>query len=851
MHLFNRSFWIGSGIFFLFAIQGYAQTTSVSGIVRDGLLREPMPYVTVTFKGSALSTKTDASGKYSISSDKPQTALVFKYVGYRTKTADVRPNESQTIQIYLDEAAEKLTEVKITSAKAGPYRNKENPAVELIRNVIAHRPENRIESFNQVAYKQYERLQLSYSNLSDDFMKKKLFKNYQFLFSQQDSDKIGGKNQLPVYLQEKLSNNYYRKSPEKNKKVVYADKHVNYDPNVIDNDGISVYLERMYADINIYDNNLLIATTQFLSPIANSAPTFYKYFITDTIKTQSPELIELSFIPRNPQDLVFEGRLYVTNDKHYAVQSVFLKTSRSANLNFVRAAELKQSFSQDSTKKYHLAKSDLVVDFGLTKNKGRGLTGQRTLIISDYQLNKPEPDSIYTGETQVTRLQPAASSDQFWAQNRPDTVPAATLAIYKNIDSLGKSKSFKTAMTVAGIVFAGYINFGKFEVGPTYTFYSFDPIQGLKLRVGGRTTTAFSTRYYFDGYAAYGFKDQQWKGYMSGAYAFNNKSIYTFPQSFIRASYQKDLYIPGQELRSNSEDDFISSFKRGENNRYLYSEFYRINYIQEYQNHFGFDLGFRKWSQSPAGALTYTNLVNNQPHTVDQITTSEFNLTMRYAPNEKFYQGKRTRVAVNNKYPIYNLRYAVGIKGLLGGEYNYQNLTASIDKRIYLSQLGITDVKIEGGYVGGKVPYPLLAIHKANQTYAYQVYAFNMMNFLEFVSDHYASLYVDHTFSGFFLNKVPLLKSLKLREYVSFKAIYGGVRAENNPANDPNLLQFPTNSAGIPTTYTFDKVPYVEGSVGVGNIFKILRLDAVRRFNYLDHPNAPKFGVRIALKLEL
>ncbi|TDO20647.1 DUF5686 and carboxypeptidase-like regulatory domain-containing protein [Pedobacter duraquae] len=852
MHLFNRSFWIGTGILFFLTVQLYAQSTVVSGVVRDGRLREPLPYVTVTFQGTTVSTKTDASGRYSISSDKAQSALVYKYVGYRTHTTVIQSGQTQTMNVILEEIAEKLTEVKIVAAKAGPYRNKENPAVELIRNVIAHRPENRIENFNQVAFKQYERLQLSYSNLSDEFMKKKLFKNYQFLFSQQDSDKIGGKNQLPVYLQEKLSNNYYRKSPEKNKKIIYADKHVNYDPNVIDNDGISVYLERMYADINIYDNNILIATTQFLSPIANSAPTFYKYFITDTIKTQSPELIELSFIPRNPQDLVFEGRMYVTNDKHYAVQSVFLKTSRSANLNFVRAAELKQSFIQDSTLKYHLGKSDLVVDFGLTKNKGRGLTGQRTLIISDYQLNKAEPDSIYKGENQVTQLQKGSNNEQYWAQNRPDTVPASTLAIYKNIDSLGKSKSFKTAMTVAGVIFAGYINFGKFEVGPTYTFYSFSPIEGLKLRLGGRTTTDFSTRYYFDGYAAYGFKDQKWKGYMSGAYAFNNKSIYTFPQSFIRASFQRDLYIPGQELRSNSEDDFISSFKRGENNRYLYNDFYRIQYVQEFQNHFGFDLGFRKWSQSPAGALSYYNIVNNQTNIIDQITTSEFNVSMRYAPNEKFYQGKRSRVIVNNKYPIYNLRYAVGIKGLLGGQYNYQNIMASVDKRFYLSQLGIADVKFEAGYVGGgKVPYPLLAIHKANQTYAYQIYAFNMMNFLEFVSDHYAAVYADHTFSGFFLNKIPLLKSLKLREYVSFKAIYGGVRAENNPANDPQLMQFNKNSAGVPTTYTFDKLPYMEGSVGIGNIFKILRLDGVRRFNYLDHPNAPKYGVRIKLKIEL
>ena len=206
---------------------------------------------------------------------------------------------------------------------------------------------------------------------------------------------------------------------------------------------------------------------------------------------------------------------------------------------------------------------------------------------------------------------------------------------------------------------------------------------------------------------------------------------------------------------------------------------------------------------------------------------------------------------MNNRFPVFNFRYAAGIKGLAGGEYDYHNLYGSVNKRFYLSQLGITDFKVEGGYIFNKLPYPLLAIHKVNQSYAYQINAFNMMNFLEFVSDHYASINVDHGFGGFFLNKLPLLKRLKLREHASLKAIYGGVRAENNPDLDPTLMQFQTNAAGQRTTYTFDRVPYVEGSIGLSNVFKFLRLDVVRRFNYLNHPDVPKWGLRAKFKVDL
>jgi hypothetical protein len=830
-------------------LQAFGQRTEVTGNVKDGRNRS-LPSVTVTFKGTTISTKTDEQGDFHISSPAAHTELQFKSIGFGTKVIAVKPNEPQEVQVRMEEISQELTQVNITSAKLAAYRNKNNPAVELIRKVIERKPFNRLESHDQVSFNQYERIQVSLSNLSDKFTQKKIFRNYRFMFSQQDSDKIGGKNQMPVYLQEKFSENYYRKTPEKRKAIVLADKHVNFDSDIIDNKGLSVYLNRMYADINIYDNNLLIATTEFLSPIANAAPAFYKFFITDTIKTQSPQLIELSFIPRNAQDLLFTGRMYVTDDLNHAVQSVFLTTSKSVNLNFARGVEVKQSFEMQGDKRYHLSKSDLTVDFGISQNKGKGLTGQRTIVIKDFKTDVNIPDSVFSGEPVLVSSAAENRSDQYWETHRLDTVPQATLNIYKNIDSLGKSKSFKTTMAVAGVLFAGYYNLGKFEIGPTYTFYSFNSIEGLKLRLGGRTTTAFSTRYYFDGYAAYGFQDERWKGYMSAAYAFNNKSIYTFPQHFVRLSVQRDLYVPGQELRSNSEDDFISSFKRGENNRYLYNDFYKIQYMREFENHFSFDLGFRKWIQRPTGALIYSYPGQGRS-SLDEITTSEFNLALRYAPNEQFYQGKRTRVVVNSKNPIYNLRYAAGFKGLFGGEYNYHNLAGTIDRRFYMSQLGITDVKVEGGYVFNKVPYPLLAIHRANQSYAYQINAYNLMNFMEFVSDHYASINIDHGFNGFFLNKVPLLKHLQLREYVSFKAIYGGVRAENNPYANSDLLPFPVNSQGIPTTYTFGRTPYAEGSVGLGNIFKFLRIDVVRRFNYLDHPNVPKYGVRAKIRVEL
>ena len=847
----KKSFYSLAALLFIFSTKVAAQNTVVSGIVTDGKDKSSLPYVTVSFKGSKIAAKTDAEGKYKLSSAAPYNQILVNYVGYKSLVLTVTPGKTQVLNIKLQEEAQSLNEVSISSAKKARYKNKGNPAVELIHKVIEHKPMNRMQSDLAVQYQQYDWMQFSLSNLSDKFKNKKAFRKYQFLFDEQDSAQVGGKTILPVYLRERLSQNYYRKNPEKTKVIMLADKHVNFDANLVDNNALGNYFERMYADVDIYKNNIVFTNSQFLSPIADGAPAFYKFFITDTIRTHSPQLIELSFIPRNENALLFEGKIYITMDGNYAVQDAFLKIGKNVNMNFIRALEVKLNFEQDSSKKYHLNKSHLLMDFGLGAEKGRGFVGERSVVIKDYQTNVPQPDTLYKGESLVVAPDAEKRSDQFWAANRLDTAANAKLKIYGNIDSLGHMKSFKRMMDVVSILFIGYKKFGPVEVGPFYSFYSFNKVEGFRMRLGGRTTPDFSTRFYLEGYGAYGFKDEKWKGLFSGAYAFNNKSIYTFPQSFVRASVQRDIDEPGDQSKTLvPEDNFVSSFTRGQNNRFLYNDFYKVEYMQEYANHFSFNVGFRKWTQRPAGVLTYSNLVNGQENGIEQITSSELNLELRFAPKERFYQGKRFRERLVEKYPVFELNYSRGFKGFFGGEYNFHNLVGTIDKRFYLSQLGRSDVRVEGGYVSGKVPFPLLTIHPANLTYAYQVYAYNMMNFQEFVSDHYVSLNIDHNFNGLIFNRIPLFRKLKWREYITFKGLYGALRDENNPYKNPELLQFPVNENGVPITYALGKKPYMEASAGVGNIFKVLRFDLVRRFTYLENPDVSKWGLRAKVQFE-
>ncbi|PSL30895.1 DUF5686 and carboxypeptidase-like regulatory domain-containing protein [Chitinophaga ginsengisoli] len=819
----------------------FAQTTKVKGVVTDKT-GTPLPFASVFVPGTSFGIATDAAGRYELQFDSPKDSVRFSLMGYKTVVIRVQRGSEQVRNVTLESGAKNLSEVVI-KRKRERYRNKDNPAVELIRLVIDNKSKNRMEHYDYANYNQYEKLEFALSNVSEKISNNRFTRKYKFVFDNQDTTKMAGRSLLPMYLEEKLADVYYRRDPEKKKTIITADKKVSFE-NYIDNRGLSAYLNHIYQDVDIYDNNMMLFTNQFLSPIADAGPTFYRYYIADTIKTEdSTKLIVLEFYPRNKADRLLEGKMYITLDGKYAIQKADMTANKEINLNFIRDFHLYMDFEKTPDGRYFMNKNTLMADFGLFKGKS-GLYGERTVSLKNMVINKPMPEKFYEGSSYVENEEEAQKPESFWEQNRHDTLTTAESKVYANIDSLQHMKSFRRTMDIATLLLAGWKSVGpKFEVGPVNTFYNFNPVEGFRLRLGGRTTPKFNKSIYLEGYGAYGFKDQKWKYYFGGSYAFNHKSIYDWPVRAVKASYQHDTKIPGQELQFVQEDNFLLSFKRGNNDKWLYNDIYRVYYLHELYNHSSFQVGFKHWQQTPAGTLSYYK-GTSVPDSVKKITTSELSLELRWAPHEQFYQGKNFRIPIPNKYPIFTLRAIAGVKGLFNSGYNYQNVSLNIYKMVYLSQLGYSEVVVEGGYVFGHIPYPLLTIHRANQTYAYQLESYNLMNFLEFVSDRYAGINIDHNFNGFIFNKIPLLKKLKLREVAAIKVLYGGLSKGNDPRLDPSKIQFSNYSDGVPITYTLGNTPYVEGSVGIANIFKLLRLDLVKRFTYLDNPLIANWGIR-------
>lgn len=823
--------------------------TTVTGTVTDVATGQPLEFITVSFVGTNRSVATDHSGHYSLSASGTYKQVSFSFVGYTKVVKDIRPGQSNQVSVKLKSSQTELKEVQVVSGKEVKYRNKGNPAVELIQQVIDHKAQNRMASADYVQYNEYERIALSLFNIPQKIINSKFFSKYKFMLD--TTSYLNGQRQtsMPGYISEKLSRQYYRKNPEKSIRVLDAEKSINL-IKFLDTAGLDIYLNRLYGNhIDIYENNIFVIVNQFLSPIADHSPNYYKFFISDTVQTAHGKLVELSFTPRNKGDLLFEGKLFVTLDGRYAVQGCELNVNKGININFMRSLKITLNFDPYPDGRYYLMKSSVAADFSILK-KGMNIFGERTVTYSNYVLNQPLPEAFYKGKDLQDSTSVTQTDTAYWAKHRTDTLTPQQAGAYTRINRLQNMKSFKRANWIAEALTTDYANLGAVQAGPIGSLFSYNTQEGPRFQLSGRTTPKFNNTLYLDGYLGYATKDKQFKYEFNTYLSLNKTANYRYPNNYFKIGYLYDVDIPGQSFQMNNQQAALSSFQSGSTNYWLYDRIYSVAYVKDLENHLSYNISFRNWDQQPAGELFFKqNDAINTP--VHNLTTSEFNVALRFKAHEQIIQGSRDRHSIHSKYPTYNLQITQGVKGLLNGSYNYTKLNLNIYKRFYMSQLGYADVTVLGNLITGKVPFPLLNISPANQSIAYDENAYNKMYYLEFVSDHYAGFNYTQSFNGFFLNKIPLIEHLKWREYLSLKILYGGLRDENNPALSPGLYRFPTASGSSYGTYALGKTPYIEAGAGIGNIFKFIEVDVIRRFNYLDHPGISTYGVKLSFTPDL
>ena len=664
---------------------------------------------------------------------------------------------------------------------------------------------------------------------------------------------------LPISVDETASQKIYRKHPKSEKTIIKGMSSTGVNELFATGDMLSTVLKDVFTDVDIYDNDIRLLQYPFISPISSGdAISFYKFYIMDTTFVDKDKCFHLTFVPNNSQDFGFTGHLYVLADSSYTVKKCTMNLPKKSGVNFVDNMDIIQEFEQLPNGEWVLKTDDMIVEMTLMKIM-QGFQIRRTTRYSDYAFDELPQQLFKRKGAEIKEADAMMRGDDFWNQYRPVPLTQTESSMDMLVKRLEQMPGFKYVIFVLKAFIENFVETGtkehpsKVDIGPVNTMISNNYIDGLRLRMSAQTTANLNPHLFFKGYYAYGFKDHRSKYMGEVEYSFNKKEYLPreFPKNSITFSYQYDVMSPTDKFLKTDKDNVFVSFKTSTVDQMSYVRNIALKYENETQFGLKTTVEVKHSTDEPTGGLAYiTN--DDQKTLVPEIQTMEASLAFRYAPGETFVNTKQRRIPVSFDAPVFTLSHTAGFKGVLGGEYNYNLTEIGLYKRFWFSSWGKIDMFVKGGAQWNKVPFPLLIMPAANLSYILQRETFNLINNMEFLNDRYASLDVSWDLNGKIFNRIPLLKKLKWREAIGFKMLYGHLTDKNNPMKHPGdseLFLFPTRD-GRPTSFVMDpKTPYMECSVGIHNIFKILHIDYVRRLNYLDHPDANKWGVRFMVMM--
>jgi len=797
-----------------------AQKNTISGLVIDATTGETLPFLTISVKNTSTGTITDEHGKFFfLYTPKHNDTLQFRFVGYETQNISIEKFLQGPHTIELHSSSQTLPEVIIVPG--------ENPAEVMLRKIIASKRKNNQEEYDYYSCEVYNKIRFDLNNFDDSFKKRSLLKPFAFVFENTDTSEVNGKTFLPIFLSESVSDFYFRKSPKTIREVIKGAQ-----VSGIENESLYNLIGNMYIQTNIYDNFIMLFEKNFVSPIASNGLVFYRYYLTDSTYTDNQRYYKIEFLPRRKQELTFTGHMWI-HDSTWAVVAYDMEMTPDANINYVGYLRMAATYNQYDSTLWAKEKESLLVEFyTLTKSeKNPGFFGHKHTSFQKYSFSPPEDQTIFNTKSLVTSNEEASTqTTEFWLEHRHDSLNKNDKIVYEMVDSIKQIKAYKTWSDIIQMIATGYYVENHLEYGPYASLLSFNTIEGTRFRFGMRTSNAFSTKIMPYGHIAYGLNDELFKYGMGLWYIFNKS-----PRRTINVDYKYDYELIGKSENAFREDFLISTlFSRNPMDKLTMTEQLNIKYEHEWLSGFSVTLFFsdKNLLSSPNNDFQFkTNGVNKR---MSVLQSTEAGLQLRFAHKERFLSGEFERVSLGSHYPIIRLQIFKDFS-----DYNYWKTKLNVSHWFNLRGLGWSKYILDAGMISGTTPYPFLKIHEGNESFMLDEMAFNMMNYYEFVSNKWVSLYYTHHFNGLFFNRVPLLRKMKLREVVWGKVLLGNLDSQNQTYNI-----FPENMFILTQ-------PYYEAGAGIENIFKFFRVDVVWRFSYLDHPNVKPLGIFAGIQFHL
>ena len=820
--------------------QPQTSMTQITGLVRDSLTHEGVPHASITLVGTSEGTLANAMGGFTVNTRTSFRQLRVSAMGYRTRVVDVKPGQGSVVLIDLVATGVELDEVVVHKGKE-KYSKKNNPAVEMIKRLRARRDDNDPRRMPHYGYSQYERMMIGFGNL-EDLMNKP--EEQQWIEQYADTSLLTGQRILPFSIKETVARDYYQRDPQVHKHLILGTSSAGIDEQ-IDQTNIKKVLDDFIGEVDIFQNDVTLLTNRFVSPLSRIAVDFYKFYLNDTVMVDGERCAVLGFVPFTPQTFGFLGRLYVSiEDTTMFIKRVSMGVPHDINLNYVESMSIVQDFERASNGSRLKVRDNMEVNLKLLPGLPE-LFARRETAYRDHNFERPEGGVFNFKEEQSTMGNAAFMPDEFWLEYRPAETRTTTVTMQKLMKRLRSSKLFHWAEQVIVVLVNGYVPTAKvsrFDIGPLNTMISGNSVEGLRLRLGGMTNVNLSRHWFARGYVAYGTRDEKFKYMASLEYSFLPKKVLDqeFPIHSLRLTHKYDVDKLAQHYLYTNQDNVFLTLKRHKDIRMQYLRTTRLEYRREWFNHFSMAFGIE---HNIHEATPWVPFVSADSTVRQRYNQAGFTVQLRFAPGETFYQARSYRIPINMDAPIITLTQTYMPRGFMGSLHEVNKTELGLQKRFWFSAFGYADVILRGEKVWSQVAYPDLLMPNVNLSYTIQPESYALMKPMEFINDQALSWDLTYWGNGVLMNRLPLIKKLRLREVLSFRGIWGSLSDKNNPAKNGNVFLFPSDALCQPMG---DK-PYMEAGVGLDNILTILRVDYVWRLTYRDHAGADRRGIRLQL----
>ncbi len=826
-------------------------STLLQCYVVDWQTGDSIPYANAVYRHLKLGASSDADGHFSIAR-KVGEQLTITAVGYKPRHIKITAHTSRELKVTLIADSKQLQGIVVKAKRRHKYSRKDNPAVELMRRVIAAKKQTHLENHDYYQYDKYQKVTMAINNLTPDELEGSMFKKAPWLLDQVETCPYNNKLILPISVDETLTQHFYRKSPRNEKDIVLGQSTKGISKLIQTGEALNTIVKDLFKDINLYDDHIDLLQKRFPSPIGSTAISFYHFYIDDTVYVNQDQCIRLQFMPANQQDFGFRGELYVLNDSSLHVKKCDMQLPANTGVNFVDAMKFQQEFTKLSNGEWALTTDNMIAELKLTDLLQRAIV-IRTTGMTNYAFT-PIDDKQFKGKAKIIYDTNAKMRDNdFWAAHRTTQLTKSEASMDSFIKRMASTKHFKWVMFASKALIENFIETGsenkpsKFDIGPVNTFISKNFVDGIRLRASARTTAKFNPHWFFEGYYAYGTRSRRSYYDAKVTYSFNKPEYQPieFPIRTISFESTSDVESPSDKYLKHNKDNIFMTFRPVKVEQMYFVNRQKINFKWETDYGLATNFEIRTESNRPTGKLVYEKMDGTL---VDKLRMSEVILGLNYRPGQTYVNSKQQRMTVNLDAPEFNVSHTMGIKHFLGSDFNSNLTEVYIYKRFWLGSWGHVDTRVQGGAQWNKVPFQFLITPPVNTSYFEHQGTFNLMKGLEFLNDRYAMFNLAWDLEGKIFNRLPLIKKLKWREYVAFKGMWGHLTDKNNPylpqnATDTELYKFPVDTRVM----THD--PYMEFVVGIHNIFKCLEVDYVRRLTYNNAPGISKNGIRFGFNL--